>query len=149
MVIFFIGGPVEEEPGWRGFALPGLQQRFGPMVGSLLLGALWGLWHLPLFLFVAGYNGSKTGILGTLGPFFAFVAGTIALTIVMTWIFNRTGGSVFMTALLHASTNTASGAVFPSPVGLASLYALYWALALVALIATRGRLAYGRIQPRF
>lgn len=140
VVILFVGGPLEEEPGWRGFALPHLQQRFSPIAASLLLGALWGLWHLPLFLLIPGYNGAGAGLAGALEPFLAFVGGTIALAILITWVFNRTRGSVLMTALLHASTNTASGAFLPSPVGFITLYALYAALAVIVLAVTRGRL---------
>lgn len=56
------GGPLGEEPGWRGFALPRLQQRFGPLVGTFVLAIFWALWHLPLFLFVTGYDGAGTGL---------------------------------------------------------------------------------------
>jgi uncharacterized protein len=48
--ILIFGGPLGEEPGWRGFALPGLQQRLGPLAGALVLGALRGTWHLPIYL---------------------------------------------------------------------------------------------------
>src|SRR4051794_8829635 len=51
--VFFLGGPLGEEPGWRGFALPRLQRLHGPLVGSLILGPLWALWHLPLFFVVS------------------------------------------------------------------------------------------------
>src|SRR5215469_15496259 len=57
-------GPLGEEPGWRGFALPRLQQRSGPLAGTLLLGILWGLWHLPLF-FIPGTDQYALSIVGT------------------------------------------------------------------------------------
>jgi membrane protease YdiL (CAAX protease family) len=56
VVVMVFGGPLLEEPGWRGFALPRMQRLHGPLVGSLILGALWGLWHLaPVLLSVLGY----------------------------------------------------------------------------------------------
>ena len=148
------GGPLGEEPGWRGFALPRLQQRSGPLVGTLLLGVLWGLWHLPLFLLIPGYDGAGTGFVGILGPFFMFVINTIALAIIFTWIFNNTRGSLLLAILLHASINTAGGVIllklFPSLhmtllFGL-SLYSVFVVVALLIIAATRGRLSYQRYQ---
>src|ERR687894_1659166 len=49
VLVFIFGGPLFEEPGWRGFALPRLERRHGPLVGTLILGVLWALWHLPEF----------------------------------------------------------------------------------------------------
>ena len=140
-----------EEPGWRGFALPRLEQRSGPLVGTILLGVLWGLWHLPLFLLVPGYNGAGTGFVGILIPFVAFVILVIAYTVVFTWVFNNTRGSILLAILLHASINTAVGMVpslFPS-LGGALLSALskllaWVVLAVLLIAATRGRLSYQR-----
>jgi len=145
------GGPLGEEPGWRGFALPRLEQRSGPLVGTLLLGVLWGLWHLPLFLLVPGYNGAGTGFAGILIPFVAFVITLIACAVIFTWVFNNTRGSLLLAILLHASLNTASGMLpflFPSLegtllLGLSKL--LVWIVVAVLIIAaTRGRLSYQR-----
>ena len=52
---------IGEEPGWRGFALPRIQ-RYRPLRGSLLLGALWGVWHLPLWLWIPGHSGARSGL---------------------------------------------------------------------------------------
>ena len=145
------GGPLGEEGGWRGFALPRLQQRSGPLVGTLLLGVLWGLWHLPLFLLVPGYNGAGTGFVGILIPFVAFVISVIGMTVLFTWVFNNTRGSLLLAILLHASINTAPAMLlllFPSFEGtlLFSLSRLLaWVVVAVILIAaTRGRLSYQR-----
>ncbi|MFN8422647.1 MAG: CPBP family intramembrane glutamic endopeptidase [Anaerolineae bacterium] len=97
-----IAGLFGEEPGWRGFALPRLQARFGPVVASGILGLVHGLWHLPAF-FVAG-------ALGPYAPprFAAFVLAGIAGTLVYTWIFNHAGGSILLLTVTHAASNAAS-----------------------------------------
>jgi membrane protease YdiL (CAAX protease family) len=142
VIIFLVSGPLTEEPGWRGFALPRLEHRLGPLWGTLLLGALWGLWHLPLFLFTPGYNGAGTGLVGISLPFLAFVLGEVALAVIFTWVFNNTRGSLLLTMLLHASANTVIGTVFPTQVGYLSLYSLYIVGAVLLIAVTRGRLSY-------
>ena len=148
---FILGGPLGEEPGWRGFALPRWQQRSGPLVGTLILGVLWGLWHFPLFL-LPGYNGAGTGFVGIGIPFVEFVIGITALAVTFTWVFSNTRGSLLLVMLLHASFNTAFNVfllrLFPSfarhsPV-FQSLYIVLVVVALLIILATRGRLSYQR-----
>jgi membrane protease YdiL (CAAX protease family) len=126
------------------------------LVGSLLLGVLWGLWHLPLF-FIPGTDWYAisvvgTGLIGHLVALGVFVIWTIALTITFTWVFNNTRGSLLPAMLLHASINVAPfvllPALFPSP-SLSTLFGLSWILvwvvvALLMIVATRGRLSYPR-----
>lgn len=139
--------PLFEEPGWRGFALPYLQERYGPLRGSLILGFLWGCWHFPIFL-VSGYNAAGTGFLGVGIPFGLFLIGAIASTILITWVFNHTRGSLLIALLIHSSidsfpqrllfppsyTNSveAPGILLPGVI----------VLALVILIFSRGKLGY-------
>lgn len=121
LLVLTIGGGLEE-PGWRGFALPRLQEQHTPVKATLILGALWGIWHLPLYG------------LGFVGPMlFAFF---------YTWLYNRTG-SVLLCILLHASFTPALDHLVLRADGLAVdvailLTLLAGAAALVGL--TRGRL---------
>src|SRR5213596_2393861 len=111
--VFFLGGPLGEEPGWRGFALPRLQRRYGPLVGSLILGPIWAFWHLPIF-WVPAWNYPPT-ILNIV----MFVVAAIAFTIVMTWVFNSTKGSLFIAVLVHTSFDMVSAtlnSLFPVPI---------------------------------
>jgi membrane protease YdiL (CAAX protease family) len=142
IIILLVGGPLPEEPAWRGFALPRLEQCLGPLRGTLLLGLLWGLWHFPLFLFILGFNGAGIGFIGVSLPFVEFVIASVALAIIFTWVFHNAHGSVLLTMLLHASENTFAGAVFVTQVGYLSLYLVYIVVAVLILIATRGRLSY-------
>ncbi|MFC4496444.1 CPBP family intramembrane glutamic endopeptidase [Streptomyces ovatisporus] len=131
-----------EEPGWREFAMPRLQRRYGPALGSLVVGPLWGAWHLPLFLTEWGGGPHVTWIEPV-----EFVATTTAFSYVMTWAFNRTGESLPLVMLLHTGVNNyfsiAWAEMFPAlPDGYAAHAFLLssTAAALVLLVATRGRL---------
>ena len=89
-------GPVEEL-GWRGVALPLLQRRMAPLWAGLVLGAVWGLWHLPAFL-LPGTPQSGWG-------FLPFLAGAIAVSVILTTVFNATRGSLFWAAAFHFQLN--------------------------------------------
>jgi membrane protease YdiL (CAAX protease family) len=132
-----------EEPGWRDFALPHLQPRFGPLRGTLILGVFWGAWHLPLFL--TDWAGPDVRWWQPV----EFVASAIVFSIVMTWVFNRTGQSLPLAMLLHTSVNNffsvAWTAVFPAAQPDAASHVLLTTsavAALILLVATRGKLGY-------
>jgi membrane protease YdiL (CAAX protease family) len=97
-----------EEPGWRGFALPRLQERFGPVPGSLILGLLHGLWHLPLFVYTGGPVAQGPFDLSTF-VLYTLLLGTV-MTIIWTWVYNNTGGSILLAVLLHSAFNATSAA---------------------------------------
>ena len=105
-----IGGPLGEEFGWRGFALPKLQNKWGAMPASIMLGIIWALWHLPLF-FQEGSIHIQMGF--KLLPY--YVLGQIALTIIMTWVYNKTGGSLLLGGIiLHNADNLWATLLFTS-----------------------------------
>ena len=86
------GGPLLEEGGWRGFALPRLQRLHGPLVGTLILGALWGLWHLPAYLpsyFVGSLSqtGPDATFLSTGVTLVEYLIGIMGFSVVMSWVF--------------------------------------------------------------
>ena len=97
-IIFFIGGPFGEEFGWRGYVLPRFQARWNAFVSSIVLGVIWGFWHLPLFFIpgTAQYGGS----------FLLFVLWVIIIAILYTWVFNNTEGNILGVMIFHAIGNT-------------------------------------------
>jgi hypothetical protein len=92
LVLGAIKGPMEEF-GWRGVALPLLQRKLAPVWAGLILGAIWGLWHLPAFL-LSGTQQSQWAV----APFFV---GCIALSVIVTPLFNVSRGSILLAALFH------------------------------------------------
>jgi uncharacterized protein len=92
-------GPLGEEPGWRGFALPGLQgSGLSPLGSTLIVGVLVTGWHVPILFLEEGLLGPQIVV--------GFLLGTMGVTFWYTWLFNHTGGSVLMTIVSHAAQGT-------------------------------------------
>ena len=92
-----------EEYGWRGYALPRLLERFSPAAASLILGVIWGLWHLPLHFIPTT---TQYHI-----PFWEYLVQTIVLSFLYTWLHRGTGGSVFIAVIFHTFGNLAGAAI--------------------------------------
>jgi len=88
-------GPLSEEIGWRGYALARLQTRWNALTSSLIVGLVWALWHLPLFMMV-GTSQHELGL-----PFIGFLVGLMANSIIYTWLYNNTQQSIWSAILLH------------------------------------------------
>jgi uncharacterized protein len=146
VVAFLIGGPLGEEPGWRGFALPRLQRLHGPLVGTLILAPLHVFWHLPLF-WVPQWVPPGDTILDVAW----YGLSGVALTFVYTWLFNNTKGSVLLAALAHASVDAFFvDQLFVAPIvsGASTLPFVtgFVPVALLLVVFTRGRLGYDRYR---
>ena len=92
LLFMAIKGPVEEF-GWRGLALPLLQRKFTPLWAGMILGVIWGLWHLPAFLL--------SGTPQSAWSFTPFFVGSVAVSVIVTQLFNASRGSILLPALLH------------------------------------------------
>lgn len=88
-----------EEVGWRGFALPRLQEKYSALAATLILSVFWAGWHLPLFAYRPGY--ASMDLAGAAGWFFSIVAGGVLFT----WLFNGSRGSLLACALFHGLTD--------------------------------------------
>jgi uncharacterized protein len=129
-----LDGPMQEELGWRGFALPRLQERHPELVASAILGVLVVIWHAPLVF------------LGMLPAYALF--GTFAFTIVFSWLFKNVKGSVLMTLVAHA----ADGLVLTDYLGLNAadaarqimMMVALWIVAALLVVLAQGRVLKGR-----
>jgi membrane protease YdiL (CAAX protease family) len=143
LIVGVILGPLWEEPGWRGFALPRLQTQYGPVFGSVILGVIWAFWHIP------GYAG---GWMASTFP--ALLVYCIGFSILATWIYNNTQGSILLMILLHSSSNAAisvGARVLPTNLspGMEAFVFSGWIPAIMSgiaailiLIFTQGNLSY-------
>ena len=105
IAMFLDAGGLFEENGWRGFALPILQQRFSPLKASVILGFLWGMWHIPVkydLLLVYGAVGGLVYI-------FTFTLRLIFVSIIMTYFWNRLGQTTIIAIAMHGLINDSIG----------------------------------------
>jgi membrane protease YdiL (CAAX protease family) len=123
----FPGSAMGEEIGWRGFVLPRLQARHSALGASIGLGVVWGMWHLPLWL-----SGAPSH---PLGLFPAFVISVVAMSVLYTWLYNSTGGSLLIVVLFHAVTNLPLS-LFPDALVGGTVPPLLIYMALMVLTAT-------------
>lgn len=126
--ITVLGGPLGEELGWRGYALPVMAQGLGWRAASIVLGVVWGLWHLPLFW--------MPGMAQAYLPMGLFMAGSVGLSVVFARLAVNTGFSVLPAILMHSAINTGFWAIPVTPQG-GDLrpYAIVTALLLSVAIA--------------
>jgi membrane protease YdiL (CAAX protease family) len=98
VVAFFmmaiVDGPLGEEIGWRGFLLPELLRKINPVVAGIIVGCIWWMWHIPLYI----GDGKST-------PWLLYLVHTIALSLIFTWFFLRTKESTFFAIFLHDMSN--------------------------------------------
>ena len=104
----FIFTGMFEEFGWRGYVLPRFQAKWNALTSSLILGVIWASWHFGQLFFREGSNPE---------PIWGFVLRIVLETIIITWIFNNTKGSVLAASLFHAMVNTG-----PIGIGLAKVF---------------------------
>lgn len=127
ILLFLVPLSAGEELGWRGFAMPRLQAHYGSVWASLILGLLWGFWHLPAF-FIPG--AVQNGL-----PIPGYVLATVGYAFIYTSILNGSKGSVLLTSLYHAASNLTlsyGNAFFPTVIG--ELYLSLPALAILAIV---------------
>lgn len=131
LFFFFLGGAFQEEFGWRGYALDKIQSNWNALESSLILGGIWSLWHFPLFFMV--------GTPYTNQSFFSLTITTIILSIIFTWLYNNSNGSILIAMLFHTSNNI-SLIIFPLNQTLSGTAYYTFLLDLVVVIIV---IAYG------
>lgn len=137
LYVLILGGPIGEELGWRGYALPLLQGERGPLRATAVLGAAWAAWHAPLFAIAGTVQRSI--------PPMAFVIQILTTAVIYTWLWNR-ARSLPLVVGFHAAFNTSVGLLPVLPETAGTSAPLWIALGLAVLIAagivvaTRGRL---------
>jgi membrane protease YdiL (CAAX protease family) len=131
-----------EEIGWRGYVLPRLQARYSALASTLILGVIWGFWHLPKFL--SHWNAVS---------FAWFMVHAMAYAVILTWLYNNTKGSLLLVAISHASSNTVgvfmpmANTVSSESMGVYIIFVLLEVITAVLIILVTGSERFSRTEP--
>ncbi len=141
--VFFLGGPIQEEPGWRGFLLPKLQERTSPLTAAFIIGVVHCFWHTPLF-FVSTWDTAR----GDAGQYVAYLLVVIGLSVILSWLYNVTNGNLIPVVIGHNMVNWALVGILPelSWGAVENNWPAAGAVMLLAVaigIMTKGRLGVG------
>lgn len=139
LIVTLVGGGLDEETGWRGYALPTLLRAAPPAIAHGVLGVIWACWHLPLWLDASSSQAAY--------PFALYLVTMVAHSVIIGWIFCGSGGSLALAVLAHAVSNATDGLRYQLladaraelPLQLVLLVAAV-AVAAVLVLLTRGRL---------
>jgi membrane protease YdiL (CAAX protease family) len=139
-------GPLPEELGWRGYVLDRLQSKWSALVSSLVLGVMWCLWHLPMFFMQGTYQHDELGF-GSMRFWLGFCGSIVALTVLMTWVYNNTRRSTLSAILIHLMTNL-TGQVMDLPDQMEYYRAIWTIVAAIVVVVVWGpsRLSRQRVD---
>lgn len=148
--IALVGGG-NEEPGWRGLALPKLQERYAPVSATLVLGVVWALWHLPLLATGPTTFHGLAEFVDIAPSIGVRILNIVGVAFILTWIYNETG-SVLLAILAHTGFNTANSTLVPLPLEvinagdsttiLVVTTVAIWVIVAALFVATRGQFGY-------
>ena len=147
VLVATIGGGLDEEMGWRGYALPRMLRTVHPVAASVVLGLLWAPWHLPLWLDPTGTHAAY--------PFWVFLLDTVARSVLFGWVYCASGGSLLVAIWAHALANSADGVRYQilgdDKADLSyqlTMVAAHLLAVAVVIAATRGRLGADQLPAR-
>jgi membrane protease YdiL (CAAX protease family) len=156
LAILTLDAGLGEEPGWRGFALPGLEAVHTPVVATVVVGILWAFWHFPLVFIDERFPHGFASVAPLVLLAFLTIVGIALMAFFYTWVYNATQ-NVLLCMLLHGSFNTATGN-FPAPLEVLQrgVYvklllvqdATLLVVVAVLIVATGGKLGYAAASRR-
>lgn len=133
---------VGEELGWRGFMLPRTQSRYNALAASLMVGFFWGLWHAPVYFIAGTAQSILRSQVGFWVGLLLFTLTTMAISVVFTWVFNNTRGSVLIAAFLHGANNAWINYFLADPamevLGITVWSTVLWTVLAIALVLILG-----------
>jgi len=147
LALGFIDGGISEEPGWRGFAYPILQDRWGALPAALMIGLVWAAWHLGPRQWAILFGQGTDAFLALLpGHAMLYLVGVTPLAIIFAWLYENSKGSLLAVFVLHNSFNQTSLAVstlFPKAPVMLGIIAFLW-LMVAIILRTRGWRCFGQ-----